>query len=118
MTTWQLISSSLGVSEARSDQAAGGGGLLIRRPLLSNDTVSSSRTSAPAFWKRAAGSPGGTPFNFTTVAGAGIAYRLNGSTDLPTGVRYFHLSNARLEGPERNPSINGITGYLGMIYKF
>ena len=34
------------------------------------------------------------------------------------GVRYFHLSNAHLEGPRRNPSINGLEGFLGVMWTF
>jgi len=59
----------------------------------------------------------GTYFNFTTRAGIGSTYQLKDNLYLIGGVRYFHLSNARIEGPERNPSINGIEGYVGLMWK-
>ena len=32
------------------------------------------------------------------------------------GARYFHLSNAQIDGPLRNPSVNGIEGYFGLMW--
>jgi hypothetical protein len=58
---------------------------------------------------------GGTYFNFATRAGIGTTYQLQDDLYLIGGVRYFHLSNARIEGPERNPSINGVEGYVGLM---
>ena len=60
---------------------------------------------------------GGTYFNFTTRTGIGATYQLQDNLYLIGGVRYFHLSNARIEGPERNPSVNGVEGYVGLMWK-
>jgi hypothetical protein len=60
----------------------------------------------------------GTYFNFVTRTGLGATYHLKDNMYLMGGVRYFHLSNARIEGSERNPSINGIEGYAGVMWKF
>ena len=62
--------------------------------------------------------PGGTYFNFTEETGLGATWQLAGDLYLIGGVRYFHLSNARIEGPERNPSINATQGYLGLMWSF
>ena len=59
----------------------------------------------------------GTYFNFITRAGIGAAYQLNDHLFLIGGARYFHVSNARLEGGARNPSINGIEGVVGVMWK-
>jgi hypothetical protein len=59
---------------------------------------------------------GGTDFNFITRTGIGITHKIDEHLHLLTGVRYFHLSNARIEGPQRNPSINGIEGYIGLMW--
>jgi hypothetical protein len=47
----------------------------------------------------------------------GATYQLRDNLYLFGGARYFHLSNAALEGPERNPSINGIEGYFGVMLR-
>jgi hypothetical protein len=61
---------------------------------------------------------GGTDFNFITRSGIGVTYQLKDNLHLLTGVRYFHLSNARIEGNARNPSINGVEGFLGLMWTF
>lgn len=59
---------------------------------------------------------GGTNFNFIFRAGLGVTYQLDEHLHLLSGIRYFHVSNARLEGAERNPSINGAEGYVGLMW--
>jgi hypothetical protein len=59
----------------------------------------------------------GTYFNFMTRTGLGLTYQLQDHLYLLGGVRYFHLSNADLDGRERNPSINGIEGFFGFMWK-
>lgn len=61
---------------------------------------------------------GGTHFNFTFRSGLGVTYRLREGLDLMGGVRYFHLSNARIEGRNRNPSANGFEPYFGLMWTF
>ena len=58
----------------------------------------------------------GTRMNFMFRAGAGATYELRDNLYLIAGVRYFHLSNAKIEGDDRNPSINGIEGYVGVMW--
>jgi hypothetical protein len=61
---------------------------------------------------------GGTYFNYITRTGIGATFLLKDHTYLIGGARYFHLSNARIEGPARNPSINGVEGFLGIMWTF
>jgi len=58
----------------------------------------------------------GTQFNFITRVGAGFSAQLTDDMHLLLGARYFHLSNARIDGADRNPSINGIEGYLELMW--
>jgi hypothetical protein len=62
--------------------------------------------------------PEGTDFNFTLKTGIGATYRLRDHLHLMGGARYFHLSNAALESPDRNPDLNAVEGYLGIMYTF
>jgi hypothetical protein len=59
---------------------------------------------------------GGTNFNFIFRTGLGVTYQLDEHLHLMSGIRYFHVSNARLEGAQRNPSINGAEGYIGLMW--
>jgi hypothetical protein len=59
----------------------------------------------------------GTYFNFMEEAGLGATFQLKDNLHLLGGVRYFHLSNARLNGPLHNPSINASQFYLGVMIK-
>ena len=59
---------------------------------------------------------GGTRLNFIFRAGVGGTYQLREGLYLMGGVRYFHLSNAQIEGSDRNPSINGVEGYVGLMF--
>ena len=60
--------------------------------------------------------PGGTRFNFIFRAGLGATWELRDNMHLIGGVHYVHLSNAQIEGSDRNPSINGIEGYVGLMW--
>ncbi len=59
---------------------------------------------------------GGTHFNFITRTGIGVTYPIQERLHLMGGVRYFHLSNAQIEGKVRNPSINGVEGFVGVMW--
>lgn len=59
---------------------------------------------------------GGTNFNFIFRTGLGSTVQLHDHLNLLSGIRYFHVSNARIEGAERNPSINGVEGYIGLMW--
>lgn len=60
----------------------------------------------------------GTNFCFTAHGGLGATYQLTDRTHVFGAFRYLHLSNARLEGAERNPSEEAIGGYMGLMVAF
>jgi hypothetical protein len=60
---------------------------------------------------------GGTHFNVILRTGLGATYQIRDNLYLIAGARYFHLSNARIEGAERNPSINGVEGVMGLMWR-
>ncbi len=62
---------------------------------------------------------GGTSFNFTPRAGFGYTTRIgDDDTRLVIGVRYHHISNARIEGDERNPGRDSVMVYAGVVFPF
>jgi hypothetical protein len=61
--------------------------------------------------------PSGTRFNYVTRAGLGLTYQLDENLYLFGGAHYFHLSNARLEGFEHNPQMNGVEFYVGLMWR-
>lgn len=61
----------------------------------------------------------GTGFNFTPRYGLGFTWRLGeGPGRLVTGVRWHHISNARIEGSDRNPSRDAIMGFFAFQFPF
>lgn len=60
----------------------------------------------------------GTYFNFVLQPGVGATWQLNDRLFLLGGVRYWHLSNARIDGPLRNPSVNAVEGFVGIMARF
>ena len=101
------------------DTAAVGGGVTLRHHLFNHGR--SSYFVDVAFSAVQAGEPipeDGTSFNFITQAGVGVAHGLSGGTHLLLGVRFTHLSNADREGDARNPSLNGISAYAGVLFAF
>jgi len=62
---------------------------------------------------------GGSSFNFTPRAGVGFTRLLNDSgLRWQTGVRWAHISNARVNGDEDNPSRDSVMLYTGLIWPF
>lgn len=62
--------------------------------------------------------PGGTYFNFTAKLGVGATWRLADQFYLVGCVNYFHLSNAAIRGINRNPDLNAVQPYLGVMIRF
>jgi len=60
----------------------------------------------------------GTEFNFVFHSGPGLTWRLDDDLHLLAGGRFFHVSNAKMQGDSRNPSVNGIEGYVGIMKTF
>jgi len=60
----------------------------------------------------------GTHFNFTLEAGLGMTYSLSERIMPITGFRWFHVSNARIKGEERNVGFDSPMFYLGIMMPF
>jgi opacity protein-like surface antigen len=58
----------------------------------------------------------GTHFNFTPRSGFGVGYHLSDRVYLLAGVRYWHLSNAGIDG--RNPSFDSLQYYGSIMFTF
>lgn len=58
---------------------------------------------------------GGTNVNFLPTVGGGATYRLSDSgMRLVTGLRWHHISNARIVGDDSNPARDGLMLYAGI----
>jgi len=62
--------------------------------------------------------PEGTHFNFTPQAGVGVKWKCADRIGIIAGVRYLHISNANIDGGDRNPGIDAIGGYGGITIDF
>lgn len=60
----------------------------------------------------------GTSFDFTPRAGVGITHALSGTTRLLVGLRWSHISNARLWGDNDNPGSDAAMLHVGIIWEF
>lgn len=59
---------------------------------------------------------GGTSFNFQPRAGVGVTRRIaDDDTRLQVGLRWHHISNARIQGDEDNPSRDAPMLYAGIV---
>lgn len=57
-------------------------------------------------------------FNFDLEGGAGVTRRLGATTHLAGGLRWQHLSNARVRGKSRNLGYDAPQAYLGVLRHF
>jgi hypothetical protein len=60
----------------------------------------------------------GTHFNFTVQAGPGATYRFSDCFNAMVGYRWFHISNARIRGKNRNVGFDSPMFYLGVMSTF
>jgi len=60
----------------------------------------------------------GTQFNYLVQAGGGATHRLGRRASAILDLRYFHLSNASLNGPDHNPDIQALGGHAGILLWF
>jgi hypothetical protein len=110
----------IGMHGAEPDQNVTvlGGGLMLRTHLIEEQHWSLLIDFGPDLYESNHRiPPTGTDFNFSFQTGVGGTVHLWDNTNLLTGVRYLHISNARLDGPLRNPSLNAIEGYMGLLIK-
>jgi len=62
---------------------------------------------------------GGTSFNFTPRVGGGFTYRIgDDQTRLQVGLRWHHISNARIRGDSDNPARDAVMLYAGIMVPF
>jgi hypothetical protein len=107
-----------GVSTEAGDAAAGQGSLGFRHHFYQFGDSSLFIDVGFGIYEAGRRTPqNGTYFNFTFDTGIGVDHPIARNVDLIVGLRYFHLSNARLEGPEHNPSLNGPEGYVGVMFR-
>ncbi|MFO0861987.1 MAG: acyloxyacyl hydrolase [Phycisphaerales bacterium] len=60
---------------------------------------------------------GGTSFDFMPRAGGGFTYEITpGGPRLQAGVRWYHVSNARIDGDSNNPARDGVMGFVGIMF--
>jgi len=59
-----------------------------------------------------------THLNFTPQAGVGTTWRINETVDLMVGTRWHHISNANIEGSERNTGNDAPMAYGGVLITF
>ncbi|MCL4220615.1 MAG: acyloxyacyl hydrolase [Phycisphaerales bacterium] len=63
--------------------------------------------------------PGGTSANFTPRAGVGITHKVGvRGQRAELGVRWHHISNARITGDSDNPDRDGVMIYAGYSFPF
>jgi hypothetical protein len=69
-------------------------------------------------WSDTVVPPRGTRFNYVALAGAGLMRRLGRQTHAVASFRWVHLSNAGREGRSRNPDIEALGGFAGVVVAF
>jgi hypothetical protein len=111
--------SGLFVDQPVEDAAAVEADLLLRHHLFHFDRYSFFLDVGAGLFEGDERVPAsGTRFNFALQSGLGLTCRLRDNLYLIGGARYYHLSNADLEGDARNPSLNGVRGYFGLMFTF
>jgi len=69
-------------------------------------------------WSDTVTPPRGTRLNYLTLTSVGLTRRLTRQTHAVASLRWLHLSNASLEGRNRNPDIEALGGYFGLFVGF
>jgi len=69
-----------------------------------------------AMWTSEDFPTGGTELNFTYSGGPGATIRLRKGLYLIGEFRFQHVSNAFIEGRDRNPIFNSFGGYIGLMW--
>ena len=116
---WAIGLQASGYDLEQRGESRGGGsfGLDLRSHVLVRDPLSVYvEAGAGVFLAGRRFPEGGTNTNFTLQGGAGVTYRLSDSTHLVGGARWFHISNARRRGRDRNPHTDGTAVYLGVMF--
>lgn len=95
----------------------GGGTILFRWHFLAYQTWSLYADAGSGVIATTVNTPsGGTSFNFTPQAGAGVSFDLAQDLRLMVGARWYHISNANTG--ETNPGRNSLMGYVMLSVPF
>lgn len=107
-----------GISQPGPDAAMLGPQFVFRHHLINERDTSFFLDVTIGFAQASERVPSeGTYFNFIEQFGMGVTRKLrDNNAHLLLGVRYYHLSNAGIEGQDRNPSNNGIVAYVGLLF--
>lgn len=104
------------VDETDGQGVAGSLGFLVRQHFIRRENWSFYVDVGESLFEADRNVPhDGTHFNFLFHTGPGITWKLAERVHLMAGVRYFHISNAQINGADRNPASNGIEGYVGVM---
>ena len=108
------------VNQSGPNAVAGGFDLLARWHFVERGRLSLYLDGGAGFLVADHDVPrGGTHFNFTPQIGIGATWLLDDHTYLIGGARLLHLSNAGIDGHDRNPSVDGsLMGYVGIGWRF
>lgn len=69
-------------------------------------------------WSDTAVPPRGTRFNYLLLAGSGVSHRLTRQCHAVAAFRWLHISNNGREGRGRNPDIEALGGFGGLLVVF
>lgn len=61
---------------------------------------------------------GGTRLNFTYFGGPGGSFQINENNHLVGSFLFQHVSNFFIEGRDRNPIMNSLAAYVGVMHTF
>lgn len=108
-----------GEDEGKGGNAvAGGAGVVFRHHIFEAGETSLFIDVAASLFEASERVPAeGTRWNYATQTGLGIVHGRGSGPNLLLGVRFFHLSNADMHGNDRNPALNGVSGYVGVMFK-
>ena len=110
--------SGYGISQPDNNAAAASFGAVFRHHLYDTGNSSFFVDVAAALFDATDDTPAnGTQWNYVTQAGIGLTQKLDPRSHLLAGVRFTHLSNADLEGDDHNPALNGVSVYVGLMFR-
>jgi hypothetical protein len=92
---------------------------LVRFDALCRDRLTLFVELGPGWsWSDSSVPARGTHFNYMAQAGGGVLFGGGPNVKIVTGVRWVHFSNAGREGRSRNPDIEALGGYSGVVIWF
>lgn len=107
----------IGVSQEGDDAVGFNPNLMFRWHFLARDTWSLYADGGCGLMIASDEVPaGGSSFNFTPQIGFGATYEIGVNTRLMAGIRWYHISNARLS--EDNPGRDSVMVYAGVSFGF